>query len=217
MTRGISEATYAAYLEALLAGDRAACARIVAGLTADAVDLKLLYVDLFQRALYDVGEQWAQQQISVAVEHLATAITERLIADVQPTLFSGAPHGRSAVIACVADEYHQLGARMIADFCEMRGWRGHFLGANTPVADLMHLLATRQPTILGLSLSMYANLPRLLDAVAAVEHAHPELPILVGGQALRWGNVSGLDRFRNVSLIASLDQLESTLGAYEEH
>lgn len=119
------------------------------------------------------------------------------------------------VVACVADEYHQLGARMIADFCEMRGWRGHFLGANTPLPDLLQVLATKRPTMLGLSLSIHTNLPRLLAAVEAVEHAHPDLPILVGGQALRWGDVSALDRSPNVSRIESLDQLDATLGAYE--
>ena len=95
---------------------------------AASVGLKDLYVNLFQRALYQVGELWEHQRISVAVEHLATAITESLIALVQPQIFCGPRLNRSIIVACVADEYHQLGGRMVADMFELQGWAGIFWG-----------------------------------------------------------------------------------------
>jgi len=86
----LSELVYEEYLAALLAGDRARCTALVEELLAAGVGLKDLYVHLFQRALYRVGELWERQRVSVAVEHLATAITERLLTLVQARLFSGA-------------------------------------------------------------------------------------------------------------------------------
>ena len=211
----LTQLVYEEYLAALLAGDRARCVAIVQELLAAGVGLKELYVDLFQRALYEVGELWERQRISVAVEHLATAITERLLALVQPQVFSGASRERSIVIACVGNEYHQVGGRMVADLCELQGWRGYFLGADTPLPDLLRSIGERRPTLLGLSLSIYGNLPALLDALDAVTAAHPDLPILVGGQAFRWGGVTDVQGYPNVSYIASLDELKKRMLTHE--
>ena len=212
----LTELVYEEYLAALLAGDRARCIAIVEELLAAGVGLKELYVDLFQRALYEVGDLWERQRISVAVEHLATAITERLLALVQPQVFSGASRERSIVIACVGNEYHQLGGRMVADLCELQGWRGYFLGADTPLPDLLRLIEERRPTLLGLSLSIYFNLPALLQALDVVTTAYPDLPILVGGQAFRWGGVADVQGYPNVSYIASLDELEKRMLTHEQ-
>jgi methanogenic corrinoid protein MtbC1 len=215
MNDSITAAVYQRYLAALLAGERAECTRIVRDLVAAGVGLKELYVQLFQRSLYQVGELWEHQRISVAVEHLATAITERMLMLVQAQAFSGPARDRTIIVACVADEYHQLGGRMIADLCELRGWRGYFLGADTPLPDLLKLIGERRPNLLGLSLSIYFNLPALLQALEAVSREYPDLPVLVGGQAFRWGGVGAVQRYPNVSYIASLDELEQRLTTHE--
>ena len=216
MSTVITATVYQRYLAALLAGERAECTRIVQDLVAAGVGLKELYVQLFQRALYQVGELWDHQRISVAVEHLATAVTERMLTLVQTQAFSGPPRDRTIIVACVADEYHQLGGRMIADFCELRGWRGYFLGANTPLPDLLTLIGERRPNLLGLSLSIYFNLPALLQALDAVTGRYPDLPVLVGGQAFHWGGLAAVQGYPNVSHIASLAELEERLLAHEQ-
>jgi len=216
MNSTIDEASYQQYFDALIAGNRTQCKQTLTKLVAAGTDLKDLYVNLFQRALYQVGELWENQRVSVAVEHLATAITTRLMSELHALTFSGQTRDRSIVIACVADEYHQLGGRMIADFCEMRGWHGHFLGTNTPLPDLLEAIEEHRPSLLGLSLSIYLNLPVLLDAIAAVTARFPELPILVGGQALRWGSLDDVLAYPQVRCVNTLDELELALAAYEQ-
>jgi len=216
MTHTIDETTYQHYLAALRGGNRMECTKIVQALVSAGTGLKELYIDLFQRAQYQIGELWEQQRISVAVEHLATAITERMLTLVQGQLFSGPARDRTIIIACVADEYHQLGGRMIADYCELLGWRAHFLGANKPLPALLQLIDERRPDLLGLSLSIYFNLPALLSAFDAVVRQYPDLPILVGGQAFRWGAQAALQPYPDVSYIASLDELEQRMVACEQ-
>ena len=176
-------------------------------------ELKDLYLNLFQRSLYQVGELWEQHRISVAVEHLATAITERVMMIAQPLIFSGPVRDRSIIIGCVADEYHQLGGRMVADLAEFHGWRGHFLGASTPLEGLLKMIDERKPDLLWLSLSVYFNLPALLKALDAVSGSFPGLPVLVGGQAFcsRWGGTAALQGYSDVRCIATLDELEREL------
>lgn len=212
----VTDPVYDAYLAALLAGDRAVCTSIVRELKSAGIPLKDLYLNLFQRSLYQIGELWEHHKVSVSVEHLATAITERLLTLVEPELFSGQYRDHSVIVACVADEFHQLGARMVADLFELHGWRGYFIGANTPVQDLMTMIDRRNPDLIALSLSIYSNLPSLLKALDAVTGAYPDLPILVGGQGFCWGGTDSLKRYRNVTYITSMDQLEQEMEKYRD-
>ena len=70
------EATYQAYLETLIRGDRQRCRALVEEILPDENSIKDQYVGIFQRLLYQVGELWECNQLSVAREHMATAITE---------------------------------------------------------------------------------------------------------------------------------------------
>lgn len=213
MNKTVDESTYEHYLGALLSGNKEDCTRIVQTLVSEGAELKNLYTHLFQRSLYQVGELWEHHKISVAVEHLSTAITGRMLTLVQ--VFSGPGRDQSIIIACVADEYHQLGSRMVADYCELLGWRAYFLGANTPLANLMQLIEERKPDLLGLSLSIYFNLPALLNALEVVTGKYPKLPILVGGQAFRWGAEEAVRAYPNVSYMATLDDLERRMTSHE--
>lgn len=214
MTTHVTDQIYDAYLAALLTGDRAGCTNIVQELNSADILLKDLYLNLFQRSLYRTGELWEHHKVSVSVEHLATAITERLLTLVEPKIFSGQYRDQSVIVACVADEYHQLGARMVADLFELHGWRGYFLGANTPVQDLLTMIEQKKPVLIALSLSIYSNLPALIKALDAIRAKYPDLPILVGGQAFRWGGTDLLKQYRNVTYISSIDQLEQEMEKY---
>lgn len=202
---------YELYLSSLLAGDRHGCQKVVEQLLASGVDIRQLYVGLFQHALYRVGELWERNQISVAKEHLATAITESLLTLVHPVIFRTPRCGRRAVVSCVANEYHQLGGKMVADILELHGWDSYFLGANTPVDALLAMLEEKRPELLCLSLSVYFNLPSLLSALKHVHDAFPALRVLVGGQAFRWGGIDQVADINAVEIISSIDALEQAI------
>ncbi len=213
---GIEEPVYQAYLAALLAGKSDSCAEIVQSLMATGTCVQDLYIGLLQRAMYEVGERWEHEQMTVASEHLATDITKHMLSLVIPLANKDSKQNKSMVIACVADELHQLGPRMMADFCQMRGWDSYFHEIDTSIPALLQIIETRQPTLLGLSLSLPSNLASLVKTIDAVSHHHPELPILVGGQAFRWVGMEAMLANPNVACIASLDELEQKLAHYED-
>ncbi|MBD3235125.1 MAG: hypothetical protein GF330_00285 [Candidatus Eisenbacteria bacterium] len=103
----VSESRYREYLSDLLAARREACQGIVRELIEQGMRVRTVYLELFQRSLYEVGELWERNQISVATEQLATATTEILMSLVYPTLFSAEHLDRCAVVSCTADEFHQ--------------------------------------------------------------------------------------------------------------
>jgi len=207
----INEKEYEKYLEALLGGNRRECHSIVKNLLKTDIDVKDLYVHLFQRALYKVGELWESNKISVATEHVATAITEGVLSLVYPKIFDAEHSGKSAIIACVPNEYHQIGAKMVADTFELNGWDGHFVGADTPIDDLMDKIEEIKPDVLGISLSIYFNMPQLENMITQVRSDFTDIPIWVGGQAFRHGGEEITNKFSNTQLIDSLYKLEKQL------
>jgi hypothetical protein len=88
-------------------------------------------------AAYRIGELWAEGRCSVAGEHLASAVLRerlrRLVDEAEP-LGAAAP---VAVCACVPDEAHELGALAVAYRLARLGVRVVYLGADTPLDDVL--------------------------------------------------------------------------------
>lgn len=192
----------------LVAGRREACAARVTALIARPVSPRAIYVALFQAALYEIGRRWESGAVSVAQEHVATAIVEELLADVFEHASLTARNGRSAVLACTADEYHQVGGRIVADSLEASGWDVEFLGASTDIALLRRVVAERSPDFVGLSVSIPVHLPRAFEALAAVRDVAPRVPVVLGGQAFAPGGRETLVGLSGARVVSSLDALD---------
>ncbi len=202
---------YNVYLDALIRGDRHRCRALVEEMLQDEIDIKELYVGIFQHSLYHVGEMWERNQLTVAREHIATAITESLLPLAYQAIFS-APHcGRKAIVSCAANEYHQLGGKMVADIFELNGWDGYFLGAGTPESELLAFVDEKKPDLLCFSLSVFAGLSGLVKMLERVRSEFAEIPVFVGGQAFRWGGVDQVTAYPGVRHVSSIFELEQLL------
>jgi methanogenic corrinoid protein MtbC1 len=119
----------------------------------------------------------------VAQEHLGTAITQQVMAQLYPRIFSAQRRGLRLVATCVADELHELGVRMIADFFEMAGWDTYYLGANTPLPGILSAIVERRADLVAVSATITHHVSLVAELVRGIR-ACPEttaLPILVGG------------------------------------
>jgi hypothetical protein len=100
---------------------------------------------------------------------------------------------------------------MVADIFELNGWDGHFLGANLPLEDLSRFIQEVGPDVVGLSLSILANLDHLKRGVEVIRTDFPNLDLLIGGQAFRWGGIDAIKRYPGTEYISSLDELEKLI------
>ncbi|MEI6632313.1 MAG: cobalamin-dependent protein [Chlamydiota bacterium] len=212
-----SEDDYRRYLGGLLANDRHQCRVSFEQWLEANVELRTLYEELVQRSLYEIGDLWERGRISVATEHLATAITESLLNLAYPRLFAQPHVGKSAIVACVANEHHQIGGKMVADLFELHGWRGYFLGANTTVSDVKALIAEKRPDVVALSVTVAFGLDTLISAAAEIRAAFPDVPILVGGQAFRRGGRERVAGLPGVRCLTSLSELEAWITGGGNH
>ena len=211
----ISAAARADFLTALLNGDRSRCLALTEQVLRSGIPVLTLYQELYQSALYQIGELWASNRISVAREHLATALVEGLLNQVYPRVI--APHRvhRRIVVASVEGELHQIGAKMVCDVFEMHGWDAFYLGADMPTCELLHLLREQGPDLLGLSLSVYLHLNTLLHMLAAGRAEFLTLPILIGGQGLRQVGPT-LTLGPAVHYVADLDALNRFVADWDQ-
>jgi methanogenic corrinoid protein MtbC1 len=174
------------FLSHLLAGQSAQAARLAEQSVTCAEDLKAFYLPMLQSCMIEIGIRWERGEISVAQEHLATAIAGRIMSMFYGSYVVRQPDKGRAVVTAAPNEFHELGARMVADFLEMDGWEVHYLGANTPAADLIELLASSPWHFLAVSVAMPFNLDHARELISDLK-AHRgtrEIPVMLGGRVI---------------------------------
>ena len=173
------------YLAAVLSGSRPRAIE-VATAAAREYPIEDLVLKVVMRAQAQIGQMWEENRISVLDEHVATAISQAVLAELYRITPRQPPNGIRVVVACVEGEIHELGARACADLLEVNGFDVLFAGATVPSRDLVELCRRAAPQLVGLSVTMSFNVPNLRALVAELREGFPELPIAAGGQAFRW-------------------------------
>ncbi len=187
MTTDTIEVLRQGYLRAQLAGNRREALRLIVdeGLLRG-LSIPTLHLDVIQAAQVEIGRLWQENHISVAQEHLATAISQLALSHLYRHLPRDPANGRTVMVSCVEGELHELGARIASDFLEMAGFEVRFLGANVPAEHLAREVRDSKPDLLALSVTMSYHMPALRKAVTAVREVAPLLPMAVGGLAFTW-------------------------------
>jgi len=172
-----------------------------------------LYQRVITPAMHEVGELWVKGALTIADEHLATALTHRVLAALRPPVWVGMgaqhepPRANSRVmLATVEGEQHALGLRMAADVLEDIGFEPIYLGADVPIGALLQALDSLSPDLLALSATLPELSSELSQVTAAVRLSHPHLKLLVGGQAAS-------PRVTGGTLVQDLELLPEALSA----
>jgi signal transduction histidine kinase/ActR/RegA family two-component response regulator len=171
------------YLRQLLACQRHAASCIILDAVDSGMAIRDVYLQVFQPCQRELGRLWQARQITVAQEHYCSAATQLVMSQLAPRLFTTRKNGRRAVVACVADETHEIGTRMVADLLELVGWDTIYLGGNVPTRDVVQVLVEHRADLLAASATMAYHLPAIIDLIAAVraEPACDGVKIMVGG------------------------------------
>lgn len=196
------------YLDYLLKGNRKNANQICNAYLNNSGTIKDLYELVMKPALYEVGNLWEQNKISVASEHLATAITEGILNTYYPYIIPEKYNGKKVVLACVNKEEHQVGIKMAADIFEMNHWESHFLGSGFPTSELIKYIKETQPNLIAISLSVYYNYIAFMQMIIDLKTAYPDIPIIAGGQAISHFADSSFDEWNDITFITDLNQLE---------
>lgn len=121
----------AAFEAALLAGNQREALAIVSRCIGSAQTLVDVELHVIQPALYQIGAKWQANQVSVAQEHMATAIAQSVMTVGLLQSPAPAPLDKRVLLACVEGNSHTVGLRMVADAFQLAGWDVQYLGTRT--------------------------------------------------------------------------------------
>jgi diguanylate cyclase (GGDEF)-like protein len=173
------------YGDALLAADGAAAERIALEGLQKGVGLEALYGRVIAPAMWRIGCLWEQGAIPVADEHLATALTHRVMASVYGSSFGRTTSRPGRILlAAVEGQRHALGLRMAADVLELGGYEVNYLGGDVPLDALMSAVDSRGPDLVGLSSTLASDVSSLEAAVSQLGETFADIPILLRGQGV---------------------------------
>ena len=170
---------FAGYLDRLEEADEYGAIEVATGLLDAGVPAERVLLDLVVPAQVEVGERWARNEWSVAQEHAATHISERVVAAVAGYADPRPTRGR-IVVACMDGEWHALPPRLVAEVLRLRGWQVTFLGASVPAAHLVSYLHRHDAYAVALACALPMRLPYAHRMIEACRRS--DVPVVVGGR-----------------------------------
>ena len=182
---GSAERLSRSYRESISAADASGAEKVALATLSEGFSVAALYQRVIAPAMWRVGAEWEQGAISVADEHIATALTHQVMAAIYGLNLGHKRMPGRLLFAGLEGERHVLGLRMAADVIELAGYETIFLGADVPLDDLLQTVGARGPDLVLLSATMPAAGAALEGSIGAIQRLDPELVVLYGGQGAR--------------------------------
>ena len=172
-----------------------------------------IYMNIIFPSLVQIGELWSQGKISIAEEHMCTEITKSAMSLIDQQVKYKNSNDLKAVLACVKDETHYLGAKMFSDFLTWDGWKCDFLGQDNPPTTIADWVGKVNPEVVGLSIVMEEHFDNLLETIEQIQSLNQECQIIVGGiltdnHKIKLNEIGMKNAFSNP--IEALDWIRST-------
>ncbi len=139
-----------------------------------------IYERILSPVLVAVGDGWAQGRISVGQEHLASQVLGTALRSII-RLLRRPEAGRVIVLACVAEEQHDLPLYGVAVLAATLGWQPRILGPRTPPDALAVVVEQTRPSLVGLSVTVDLVPDDPAALFRAYAKAAGDVPWVLGG------------------------------------
>ena len=185
------------YLEIALRGDVEGIASLIEqSLKKSNIEPKDLYHSVLLPAQHKVTELWEKGKIGVAEEHLVTQITLKQLTYLSSLVAPKTKINKRVAVTAVEGDPYLIQTQIIADVFREDGWNVNYLGANTPIEDLMEFVKERAVDVVAVSASLEYVLPRVKKLVQLLKKLENPPIIILSGKAV----VSNRDYFAGMSV-----------------
>ncbi|WP_050615676.1 cobalamin B12-binding domain-containing protein [Bacillus testis] len=131
-------------------------------------------------ALQYIGDLWEKNRVSVADEHLATAICDFILAKLHPK--TEGYKGQTAMFMCLEGESHYIGLKMASMLFAENGWRIRYLGPNMPVEHVLKQVEDIKPDVVCLSVTIAYHLPRIAAYLKGLASLSERPDVIIGSR-----------------------------------
>lgn len=146
-----------------------------------------LLLGILQPVLYELGQLWDRGEITTEQEAEFTRFCTTTIAEIERSI-AIAPSRESVLLFNAPNNLHVIGLHVAGAMMRHRGYDVTVLDPTPPLDELIELIRTRRPAIVGVSVAAGWQLPLLDTLVEAVAALEPRPRIVAGGLAIRLGH-----------------------------
>ncbi|MBD3255383.1 MAG: cobalamin-binding protein [Candidatus Lokiarchaeota archaeon] len=182
---------YDEFIDYLDKEDKENCVKFVLdALENNKIDILTLYKELFEPSLNRFYCNVDEESLCIWKEHIRTSIIRTLIELCYPYILEERKKKNikkmniKVLVGCPAEEYHDTGAKMIADMFTLYGFDAYFVGANTPREEIRDAINILKPKYIAISVTNYYSIMETEKAICLIrEHTKFDGKIIVGGTA----------------------------------
>lgn len=173
------------YLSLLIRNETQNAIKLIKSSAQRGIKLEDIYLEILQEVMYEVGNLWHQNVITIDKEHYCTATTQAILSQFYPAIFSKPRKGYKIVTCCVGSELHEMGVRMLSDIFEYHGWDSFYLGAAVSTERILDAIKENSPDLVALSVTMPHHLSLCNEVVNEIRAKYKDIKIAVGGRAFQ--------------------------------
>jgi MerR family transcriptional regulator, light-induced transcriptional regulator len=194
---------YKVYIEYLLNGHREAARVLISSLYEEGINIEVIYFNILEKALKEVGTLWETGVIDVWKEHFISETTLDIMREIKIKEKKGKCKAHSFLALTAGPELHNIGLKMLTDMLEIEGWHVTYLGSNVPVQSLINAIEAEKPDVLAISVTIPHHIEASKNMITAIRNyfSRKSPKIIIGGSAfLTPGNVceeTGADYYGN--------------------
>jgi len=171
-----------------------------------------LYEGILRRSLAHLTDKASDPTHKIWKEHIQSSIVRTILEMAYPFVLkqrSSKVLGSAAVL-CPDQEQHELGARMVADYLTLLGYKTYFVGRNTPRSEFVDLIKEMNMDVIAMSVTNYYNVSSAIKTIQLIQQSGVSPKILVGGIAVAHNPKAfeGMD----VTITQSVEDLKQAVG-----
>lgn len=131
----------------------------------------------------EIGEGWRKGNLRISHEHLASHVIRTYLGSLLAS-HKSSPSAPNVLVTTPADQWHDIGALIIAVTAASEGWNVTYLGANLPSEEIAGAVKQNNCKAVILSIVYPEDDPVLVQEIRKLKRSIPDnVSIIVGGRA----------------------------------
>ena len=186
--------------------DRPRAVGVILAAAEAGLPIEELYTDVLEPFLASVGQAWQEGRTAVWEEHLIVGAVRTAIEALYPRVLQRKAQAEAVPVTvaffCPPEETHDIGLRMLADRFDLAGFQTVYVGALTPVVQMVECARSVGADVICISASTHYQRATLFSVVRALSQELPHVRLVAGGPAFARSG-GGWEEY----LVDSVDQL----------
>ncbi|QLH04742.1 histidine kinase [Nitrosopumilus oxyclinae] len=146
---------------------------------------------ILKQVMYDIGEDWASNKISIATEHVASNIAQTLVKIIMDSV-SKIVNKKKILICVPVGEEHHLGCDVLETYLTIKGFKVFNMRTSLPTESIISFIENNKPNMVFVSITLPDNILAGQRLVRKITN-ECKIPILIGGYALQTDKIPKFD------------------------